>query len=371
MVGPPWEDRETPAWRREPLTAPALCDPVPCRIARVEPIAIAIREACTYEQAHPSARPPALRPVDRLDHGRRRARQHLAAAAARPGRHHRGQLDPFALQPLPRQLEPGRRSLFRMGRHRVRDAGDRGQQREGHRRHQGADRPDRRQHGAERRSQREPGRAPDRRGLRRGRRLRHDAMEQARRPAPLGLRSLLCLPHLVRRQAERQGDGRGAVPGDGRLGGYRGARRHPLERAGDRAQGRPRRGARREPGRRASGFPGGELGPEPGLRHHQRLGDALRRRHQRHLGRQRRHGHRSARGAARRGHGGDGAGHRHRRHPARGRGRDGRRVRRHRRLGPVLAGRHGPLDPLPRQDRQVRSVGRAAGASRVLRHAAS
>ncbi len=42
---------------------------------------------------------------------------------------------------------------------------------------------------------------------------------------------------------------------------------------------------------------------------------------------------------------GTGAGHRHRRHPARGRGGDRRRVRRHGRLGPVLAGQHGALDP--------------------------
>ena len=44
-----------------------------------------------------------------------------------------------------------------------------------------------------------------------------------------------------------------------------------------------------------------------------------------------------------------------------------RRVRRHGRLGPVLAGQHGALDPLSRQDRRVRPGGRARGAPRVLR----
>jgi ribose transport system substrate-binding protein len=47
-------------------------------------------------------------------------------------------------------------------------------------------------------------------------------VEQARRPAPLGLRPELRRPHLVQRRAERQGDGRGAVQGDGRRGRHRG-----------------------------------------------------------------------------------------------------------------------------------------------------
>ena len=52
-------------------------------------------------------------------------------------------------------------------------------------------------------------------------------------------------PHLVQRRALRQGHGRGAVQGDGRQGRHRRARRHPVERAGHRAQAGPRR--RRSP----------------------------------------------------------------------------------------------------------------------------
>jgi ABC-type sugar transport system substrate-binding protein len=55
-------------------------------------------------------------------------------------------------------------------------------------------------------------------------------VEQARRPAPLGLRPELRRPRLVQRRAERQGDGRGAVQGDGRRGRHRGPGRHPLQR---------------------------------------------------------------------------------------------------------------------------------------------
>ena len=71
-----------------------------------------------------------------------------------------------------------------------------------------------------------------------GRRLRRHPVEQARRPASLGLRPELRRAHLLQRRALRQGDGRGADQGDGRQGRHRGAGRHPVERAGDRAQGR-------------------------------------------------------------------------------------------------------------------------------------
>ena len=73
------------------------------------------------------------------------------------------------------------------------------------------------------------------------RRLCRDPVEQAGRPASLGLRPELRRPHLVQRRALRQGDGRDADQGDGRQGRHRRARRHRVERAGDRAQGRPRR----------------------------------------------------------------------------------------------------------------------------------
>ena len=126
---------------------------------------------------------------------------------------------------------------------RLRHARDRGQQREGRRRHQGDAGQDRRQHGPQRRPERQPGRAPDRRGLPEGRRLRRHPVEQARRPAPLGPRPELRRPHLVQRRPERQGDGRGAVQGHGRQGRDRGAGRHPVERAGHRAQEGPRHGA--------------------------------------------------------------------------------------------------------------------------------
>ena len=113
-------------------------------------------------------------------------------------------------------------------------------------------------------------------------------------------------------------------------------------------------GAGREPGRQAARLPGRQLDRDRGAGEGQCLADPVRRRDQRHLGRQRRHGAGCARGAARRRPRRQGADHRHRRHPARGRGGAGRRDGRHGRLGSVLAGRHGPLDRLPRQDRQVR-----------------
>ena len=109
------------------------------------------------------------------------------------------------------------------------------------------------------------------------------------------------------------------------------------------------------PGRQAARHAGRQLVGDRGAGEDQRLADPVRRRDRRHLGGQRRHGARRGRGAARRRPRRQGAGHRHRRHPARGRsdpqGRDGR----HRGLGSVLAGRHGPGDRLPRQDGQVRS----------------
>ena len=138
----------------------------------------------------------------------------------------RGQLDPLAVEPLPRHLEEGRRGLRQVGGRRGRDAGDRRQQREGHRRHQGDPRQDRRQLRDQRRPQRQPGRAADRRGLPGRRRLRRHPVEQARRPASLGPRPELRLAHLLLRRALRQGDGRGADQGDGRQGRHRRARRH-------------------------------------------------------------------------------------------------------------------------------------------------
>ena len=57
------------------------------------------------------------------------------------------------------------------------------------------------------------------------------AVEQAERPASLGLRPELRRPHLVQRRALRQGDGRGADQGDGRQGRHRRAGRHRIERA--------------------------------------------------------------------------------------------------------------------------------------------
>ena len=152
------------------------------------------------------------------------------------GRHHpprlrrrradRGQLDPLAVEPLPRHLEQGRRGLRQVGGRRVRDAGHRGQQREGHRRHQGDPRQDRRQLRDQRRPQRQPGRAADRRGLPGRRRLCGDAVEQARGPASLGPRPELRRAHLVQRRALRQADGRGADQGHGRQGRHRRAGRH-------------------------------------------------------------------------------------------------------------------------------------------------
>ena len=203
----------------------------------------------------------------------------------------RGQLDPLADQSLSRDLEQGRRGLRQVGRRRIRDAGHRGQQREGHRRHQGDPRQDRRQLRHQRRPERQPGCAPDRRGLQGGRRLRRDPVEQARRPASLGLRPELRRPHLVQRRALRQGDGRGADQGDGRQGRHRGARRHQFERA------------RRSSARRAStqalaanpdvkllDFQVANWTADRGAREDQRLAHPVRRRDQRHLGGERRHG---------------------------------------------------------------------------------
>ena len=100
----------------------------------------------------------------------------------------------------------------------------------------------------------DPNDSPDARPIveacQRRRRLRRHPVEQARRPASLGPRPELRRAHLVQRRALRQGDGRGAVQGDGRQGRHRGARRHRVERAGDRAQGGPRR--RRSPPTRTS-----------------------------------------------------------------------------------------------------------------------
>ena len=57
----------------------------------------------------------------------------------------------------------------------------------------------------QRRPERQPGRAADRRGLPGGRRLRRHPVEQARRPASLGPRPELRRAHLVQRRALRQG----------------------------------------------------------------------------------------------------------------------------------------------------------------------
>ena len=57
----------------------------------------------------------------------------------------------------------------------------------------------------QRRPERQPGRPADRRGLPEGRRLRRHAVEQAGRPASLGLRPELRRAHLVQRRALRQG----------------------------------------------------------------------------------------------------------------------------------------------------------------------
>ena len=175
-------------------------------------------------------------------------------------------------------------------------------------------------------------------------------------------------PHLVQRRALRQGDGRGADQGDGRQGRHRGARRHRVQRARDRAQGRPRRGARSQPGRQAARLPGRQLVGQPRRSTRPTPGSPSSATRSAASGRPTTtwRSPRSRRCAPTAGR--QGAGHRHRRHPARGRGDPERRDGRHGRLGPVLAGRHGPLDRLPRQDRQVRSVEGAERSSRVLRH---
>ncbi len=196
------------------------------------------------------------------------------------------ELDPLAHQPLPRHLEQGRCRLRQGGGCRVRDAGDRGQQREGCGRHQGHAGQDRRQHGPQRGPQRQPGRAPDRRGVQGRRCLCRHPVEQAQRPAPLGPRPQLRRPHLLQRQAERQGHGRGAVQVHGRRRRDRGAGRHPLQRAGHREEAGPGRGAGRQPEDQAARLPGRQLGVDRGAREDQRLAHPVRRRDQGHLGRQ-------------------------------------------------------------------------------------
>ena len=66
---------------------------------------------------------------------------------------------------------------------------------------------------------------------------RRDPVEQARRPASVGFQSELCRAHLVQRRPLRQGDGGDADQGDGRQGRDRGARRHRIQRSGDRTKG--------------------------------------------------------------------------------------------------------------------------------------
>ena len=185
---------------------------------------------------------------------------------------------------------------------RVRDAGHRRQQREGHRRHQGDARQDRRQLRHQRRPQRQPGRA--RRSSRRAKAAGAYVVTQwnkPARPAPLGFRPELRRPHLLQRRALRQGHGRGADQGHGRQGRHRGAGRHPVQRAGHRAQAGPGRGAGGQSRRQAARLPGRQLVGDRGAREDQRLADPVRRRDQGHLGGQRRHGAGRGRGAARRG----------------------------------------------------------------------
>ena len=95
------------------------------------------------------------------------------------------QFDSLAFQSIPRHLEQGWRRVRQVGRRRLRDAGDRGQQREGHRRHQGDFRQDERQLRHQRRPERQSGRPADRPGVQGRRRLRGDLVEQAQRSAPL------------------------------------------------------------------------------------------------------------------------------------------------------------------------------------------
>ena len=282
-----------------------------------------------------------------------------AVGAARLGRGHahRGQLDPLADQSLPRHLEQGRRRLRQVGRRRLCDAGDRGQQREGRRRHQGDPGQDRRQH-ASSTSTRTTARTRGR-SSRPARGAGAYVVTQWNKPADLhpwdhdpnyvAHISFNGVPN-GKAMAEALIKAMGGKGGIVALGGI-------LSNVpGDRAQEGPRRGAGRQPRRQAARLPGRQLVGHRGAREDQRLAHPVRRSRSAASGRPTTTW-RSPRVEALRADGRAG------KVPVTG--IDGIQLAVEAILNgemagtvawdPYLAGRHGPLDRLPRQDRQVRS----------------